>query len=262
MQYISVASGSSGNCHFVSEGSTKILIDAGLSGKKIEKNLMEHQEDLKDIKAIFVSHEHLDHIKGVGILSRRYDIPIYATQGTWDGMEKTVGSIADKNRHIIQTSGDFSIGDLQLSSFAVSHDALEPCGFVVTNGKTKIAIATDLGYVSDEVGRALMNSDLAIVESNYDDELLKYSSYPYALKTRIRSDSGHLSNIDAGKLATALVKSGITNIALAHLSKENNRPLLAEQVVRTVMEQFGITDKDVRLSILLRDFVSPKYILD
>lgn len=259
MQYISVASGSSGNCHFISQGSTKILIDAGLSGKKIETNLKSHEEEMKDVKAIFVTHEHSDHIKGVGVLSRRYDIPVYATGGTWRGMEKLIGEVSDKNRHVIETRSTLSIGDLELTSYAVSHDALEPCGFTVTNGRAKISIATDLGYVTDEVGEALMNSDLAVIEANYDDELLSYGSYPYSLKTRIRSDSGHLSNVDAGKLATALVKSGISNIALAHLSRENNRPLLAEQVVRAVMERFGITEKDVRLSILLRDFVSPKY---
>ena len=241
MQYISVSSGSSGNCHFISDGSTKILIDAGLSGKKIEKNLLEHSQELKDIQGIFVTHEHLDHIKGVGILSRRYDIPVYATEGTWRGMEEGLGNIVEKNKKIIE------IG--------------EPCGFTITDGRKKISIATDLGYVTEEVIDALQGSELVVLESNYDDELLRYSGYPYALKSRLRSNQGHLSNEDAGKLSVFLVQSGVTRIALAHLSKENNHPMLAQQVVSEMMKEQLITEKDVELSVLLRDCVSEQYIL-
>ncbi len=262
MYYISVASGSSGNCHFVREGSTKILIDAGLSGKKIQTNLAEHDEELKDVQGIFVTHEHLDHIKGVGILSRRYHIPVYATMGTWRGMDELVGNLPDENKRVISVGEDIHIGDLSLHSYAVSHDALEPCGFTVENGRQKISVVTDLGYVSEEVEAALQNSDLAIIESNYDDELLRYSMYPYSLKTRIRSRSGHLSNTEAGVLAANLVRAGIKKIALAHLSQENNRPLLAKQSVSNILERNGITEHDVELSVLLRDFISGKYCLE
>ena len=230
MQYISVSSGSSGNCHFISDGNTKILIDAGLSGKKIEKNLSEHSEDLKEIQGIFVTHEHLDHIKGVGILSRRYDIPVYATEGTWRGMEQGLGNIIEKNQKIIEIGSSIEIGTIQLNAYSVLHDALE-------------------------------GSDLVVLESNYDDELLRYSGYPYALKSRLRSNQGHLSNEDAGKLSVFLVQSGINRIALAHLSKENNHPMLAHQVVSDMMKEQLITEKDVELSVLLRDCVSEQYIL-
>ena len=253
MQYISVSSGSSGNCHFISDGSTKILIDAGLSGKKIEKNLLEHSQELKDIQGIFVTHEHLDHIKGVGILSRRYDIPVYATEGTWRGMEEGLGNIVEKNKKIIEIGDSVEVGTIQLDAYSVLHDALEPCGFTITDGRKKISIATDLGYVQ--------GSELVVLESNYDDELLRYSGYPYALKSRLRSNQGHLSNEDAGKLSVFLVQSGITRIALAHLSKENNHPMLAQQVVSEMMKEQLITEKDVELSVLLRDCVSEQYIL-
>lgn len=261
MQYISVSSGSSGNCHFISDGSTKILIDAGLSGKKIEKNLLEHSQELKDIQGIFVTHEHLDHIKGVGILSRRYDIPVYATEGTWRGMEEGLGNIVEKNKKIIEIGDSVEVGTIQLDAYSVLHDALEPCGFTITDGRKKISIATDLGYVTEEVIDSLQGSELVVLESNYDDELLRYSGYPYALKSRLRSNQGHLSNEDAGKLSVFLVQSGITRIALAHLSKENNHPMLAQQVVYEMMKEQLITEKDVELSVLLRDCVSEQYIL-
>lgn len=261
MQYISVSSGSSGNCHFISDGNTKILIDAGLSGKKIEKNLSEHSEDLKEIQGIFVTHEHLDHIKGVGILSRRYDIPVYATEGTWRGMEHGLGNIIEKNQKIIEIGSSIEIGTMQLNAYSILHDALEPCGFTITDGRKKVSIATDLGCVTKEVVGALQGSDLVVLESNYDDELLRYSGYPYALKSRLRSNQGHLSNEDAGKLSVFLVQSGINRIALAHLSKENNHPMLAHQVVSDMMKEQLITEKDVELSVLLRDCVSEQYIL-
>jgi metallo-beta-lactamase family protein yycJ len=261
MQYISVSSGSSGNCHFISDGNTKILIDAGLSGKKIEKNLWEHSEDLKEIQGIFVTHEHLDHIKGVGILSRRYNIPVYATEGTWRGMEQGLGNIIEKNQKIIEIGSSIEIGTIQLNAYSVLHDALEPCGFTITDGRKKVSIATDLGCVTKEVVGALQGSDLVVLESNYDDELLRYSGYPYALKSRLRSNQGHLSNEDAGKLSVFLVQSGINRIALAHLSKENNHPMLAHQVVSDMMKEQLITEKDVELSVLLRDCVSEQYIL-
>lgn len=261
MQYISVSSGSSGNCHFISNGSTKILVDAGLSGKKIEKNLLQHSQDLKEIQGIFVTHEHTDHIKGVGIISRRYDIPVYATEGTWRGMQDNIGGISEQNRKLITIGKSVDIGTIQLDAYSVPHDALEPCGFTITNGKKKLSIATDLGYVTKEVVKALYGSDFVVLESNYDEELLRYSGYPYSLKARLRSNQGHLSNEDAGKLAVALVKSGITRISLAHLSKENNHPMLAQQVVSDMMKEQQITEKDVALGVLLRDCVSEQYTL-
>lgn len=256
MEYISVASGSSGNCHYIAYKNTKILIDAGLSGKRIEKNLQENDKNLKDIAAIFITHEHKDHIRGAGILSRRHGIPIYATKNTWRVMKNDVGKIDDKFVRTFGIGDKICIGDLEVSSFHISHDAVDPCGFSVSDGNKRLSVATDLGKVESEAFEYLCMSDLAIIEANYDEELLQYSFYPYSLKSRIKSDTGHLSNKDAAHLALSLVKKGIERISLAHLSVENNRPSLAFQYVCEFLKQNGVTSDDVMLEVLKRDISS------
>ncbi|MGL5440462.1 MAG: MBL fold metallo-hydrolase [Filifactoraceae bacterium] len=259
MKYISVSSGSSGNCHFVKSGSTCLIIDAGISGKRIEDGLSFHDENLKKVNGIFVTHEHIDHIQGVGVISRKYDIPIYATEGTWENMVKTIGKIASHNIKEIKAGKKVDIDEVRIEAFRTSHDAKDSCGFTVTNGKKILAIATDLGYVSDEVFKAIEGANMAVVESNYDPEMLKFSSYPVNLKTRIRSEVGHLSNMECAFLSCALAKAGTERILLAHLSKENNMPLLAYQTVEEVLKSHGITGSDVGLDVLRRDKVSNVY---
>ena len=260
VRFCSLASGSSGNCHLINDDKQFILIDAGLSGKQIENKLKEVDVDPKNISAILVSHEHSDHISGVGILSRRYNIPIYANNGTWDGMECKIGKINEANINFFKTNENFSIGDFNIKPYTISHDANEPVGFSIEKNNIKISIATDLGYISDNIIEEISGSNLLILESNHDEEMLKAGSYPYSLKRRVLSNMGHLSNEAAGNAIVELVSKNVKSILLAHLSKENNFPELAIATVKNILESKKIMiGKDVELDLLHRDRVSNIY---
>lgn len=253
MKYLSLASGSNGNCHCIKKNHTGILIDVGLSGKATENALAQNDIDLSGIKAILITHEHIDHIKGVGIVSRRYDIPIYATAKTWDAIGDSIGKIQSRNQLCFEKNCPLNIEDLQIMPFETSHDAADSCGFVINDGHHRLAIATDLGCVTSTVEQAVLGSDVVILEANHDVEMLKVGSYPYALKRRVLSDHGHLSNDAAGQFAARLVHSGTRSVLLAHLSGENNIPMLAYETVASELHHNQIvTGKDVRLSVLER----------
>lgn len=262
MKYISLSSGSCGNSHYIECGDTKLIVDAGISGRKITEHLGMHGKDLCRLNAILVTHEHMDHIHAVGILSRKFDAPIYATEKTWEQMEKYVGRVPEKNIRIIRSGEAFEVGSLVAKSFSINHDAADPVGYTLHDGKRKIAIVTDLGMVTEEVFNKIKGADIAVVESNYDDEMLSYCSYTYQLKQRIRSEVGHLSNTEAGYLGIALVRSGTKKILLAHLSKESNLPQIAHQTVGTILTAQGIGPKDVGLDVMMRGKVSREYVIE
>ncbi len=255
VKFCSLFSGSSGNCLFLSAGSTKLLIEAGLSARKIAEALNSIGEDISDINAILVSHEHSDHIKGVGVLSRKFGIPVYANKSTWKAMEGLIGPLEEKNMVCFETGEAFSVGgDILVNTFPVPHDALEPVGFSFCAGGRKISIATDMGHVSAEVLDQLSASDLILVESNHDVEMLMVGPYPWHLKRRIMSDTGHLSNEMAGRLAAYLAERGTSRILLGHLSKYNNFPQLAYQTVQNALFEKNIyVGTDVMLDVALRD---------
>ncbi len=262
MKYISLSSGSCGNCHYIECKDTKLIVDAGISGRKVTENLSLHKKDLNGLNAIFVTHEHFDHIQAVGILSRRFDVPIYATEKTWEQMEKQVGNIAERNIRIFESGETFAVGDLEVDTFSISHDAADPVGYAFRDGNKKLAIATDLGMVTDEVFCKIRGADIAVIESNYDEEMLAYCNYSYHLKQRIRSDTGHLSNSEAGYLSAALVRTGTKKLLLAHLSKESNLPQIAHQAVGTILSGHGFGPQDVGLDVMLRGKVSREYIIE
>lgn len=259
MNYISLSSGSCGNSHFIEGDNTKIIVDAGISGKKIVENLSVHGKNLENLNAILVTHEHIDHIKAVGILSRKFNAPIYATDQTWEQMEAQMGKIASSNIKTFKSGDTLHIGAVKVDSFSISHDAIDPVGYAFTQDNKKIAIVTDTGMVSEEIFDKIKGSDIAVIESNYDDEMLSFCGYPPTLKQRIRSDYGHLSNSEAGYLGIALVKSGTKKLLLAHLSKDSNLPQLAFQTVGTILTSHGITPKDVGLDVIHRGKVSRLY---
>lgn len=259
MKYISVSSGSCGNCSYIESKQSKIIVDAGISGKKVIENLSMHDKDLNNLNAILVTHEHMDHIKSVGILSRKFDVPIYATEGTWNSMKDIIGNISDKNIFVIEKEKKYVIGDLEIDSFSTMHDAADSVGFLINSGKKKVSIVTDLGAVTQNVFDKVKGSDVVVVESNYDDEMLSFCSYSPSLKKRIRSDFGHLSNSEAGYLSIALVKTGTKKILLGHLSKESNIPELAFQTVGQILTSHDIGPSDVSLDVLLRGKVSKMY---
>ena len=254
-KFCSLFSGSSGNSSLIQTGKTKILVDAGVSAKKIVDSLNSLNIEPSEIDAIIITHEHSDHTVGIGTLSKKYNIPVYANKETWNELKSQSQKISEDNIKYF-TFRKFKIGDLQISPFRIPHDAVNPCGFNIYNNNKKISIATDIGHMTTEIIDKLSNSSFVLLESNYDTNTLKCSSYPYQLKQRIAGPYGHLSNDEAGKTISYLLNHGLNNIMLGHLSQENNFPELA---YKTVLEQIvdNKIDKDFSLSVADRYNISP-----
>lgn len=262
MKFCSLYSGSSGNCLYLEDNDTKILIDAGVSGKKIEQNLKKIDVKPEEITALLITHDHTDHIKGVGVLSRRFHIPVYANAGTWDIAEKALGKISPENRIVFYSDQEVYLNGLCILPFPIHHDAGEPVGFSITNGKSKIGIITDTGKITNEIQWCLKDCDLAVIESNHDVEMLKVGRYPYYLKKRILGNEGHLSNEDASKTILELVKKGLRKVLLAHLSEENNFPELAYETTSSLLVENNVkVQKDVMLEVASRFTPSTIYSL-
>ena len=200
LKFCSLYSGSSGNSLFVETPNAKILIDAGVSTKKIETALNDLEVDIHDIDAVLVTHEHSDHVKGLGTLAKKFNIPIYANQETWDAMPEIAEKVQLENQNLYKPNEKFDIGDLKVFPFSIPHDAANPCGFSIFNNKTKLTIATDLGHMDNNLLNNLKESSFILLESNYDPEILKCSKYPFILKQRIAGPNGHLSNSSANIL--------------------------------------------------------------
>ncbi|MGG7179238.1 MBL fold metallo-hydrolase [Clostridium paraputrificum] len=254
MKFCSLYSGSSGNSIFVSSKEAKILIDAGLPGKKIDEALNSIGENPRDLGGIFITHEHSDHIKGVGVLSRKYDIPIYANDKTWLAMESSIGKIKEHNIKIMDRRSTVDIGDLAIKSFIIPHDAIAPVGYSVVCDNKKVSVATDFGTFTEEIYSNIKDSEVILLESNHDVNMLKFGPYPYSLKRRILSEVGHLSNEDCGKAIVDIAKNGLgKKIILGHLSNTNNHPDLAFQTVLSVVQEYGIKQgEDILLSMANR----------
>lgn len=256
MEFCSLFSGSSGNCLYVASDRTKILVDAGLTGKKIQDGLKSIGVDPSYINAIVITHEHDDHIKSAGILSRRFNIPIYANTNTWEAMIDKIGDVKKENIKIFDDYNTFEIGDVTVIPYEIPHDAAKPCGYSFVNGRVKISVATDIGYASQTVKENIKDADLILLESNHDVEMLKVGPYPYYLKRRILSDRGHLSNEAAGYTIVDILNEKIKKVILGHLSKTNNYPQLALRTVLSILEMNNIRDGiDVDIDIALRDKV-------
>lgn len=257
VEFCSLYSGSSGNSLFVKNNDTRILIDAGVSTRKITTALNEIGESAEKIDAVLISHEHKDHIQGIKVFFKKYGVPVYANAKTWGEIEKyTQDIIPDSEKRYFTTNEEFKIKDLTIKTFPISHDAVEPVGFNLFADDKKITTATDLGYISKEVMTALDASDLLFIESNHDKEMLKMGIYPWYLKQRILSKEGHLSNDVAGKAIAYFANRGTKKFILGHLSKNNNFPELAYQTVKNILEshEISITD-DISLSIASQDNV-------
>ena len=234
MNLCSIASGSSGNCIYTGTDKTGILIDAGISAKRIEQGLASIDRKLGEVKGIFISHEHSDHIQGIGVLSRRYQIPIYGTKGTLGAIRqcKSLGNIDEDLYHEIQADEEIQIDDLTVRPFAISHDAAQPVAYRVESGGKSAAVATDLGIYDEKIIDRLQKLDVLLLESNHDIHMLQVGGYPYPLKQRILGDRGHLSNESAGKLLCELLHDDLKAVFLGHLSKENNYEELAFETVK------------------------------
>lgn len=234
MKLCSIASGSSGNCIFAASDTTNIMIDVGISGKRIEKGLGDIGYSTRDMAGILVTHEHSDHISGLGVISRRYGIPIYATRGTKEAVLncKNVGEIPQELFREIQSDAPFTIGDITVSPISISHDAAEPTAFVLRQGKKSLGVMTDLGRYDGYIVEKLQNLDVLFLEANHDVHMLEVGTYPYYLKRRILGDRGHLSNELSGQLLSEVLHDNFKTAILGHLSKENNYERLAYETVR------------------------------
>lgn len=260
IKFCSLSSGSSGNSLYISTERTSILIDAGLSGKSIEKLLKEAGASPNSIHAILVTHDHNDHIKGVGVLSRRHNIPIYANTLTWEAMENKIGEISIKNVKEFCTGEAFSIGDLYIKPYSISHDAADPVGFTFSKNRVKVAIANDLGCVTQDVIEEIKDSDFLMLESNHDLEMLKVGRYPWHLKRRIMGDKGHLSNEEAGITLVKLAERKVKRVLLGHLSMENNYPLLALETVKGILTESEVeVGRVMNIDLSFRDKISKVY---
>lgn len=252
LKFSSLYSGSSGNSLFVETENTKILIDCGVSSKKVEEALHSMNIEPTEIDGILVTHEHSDHVKGLGTFSKKFDVPIYANQETIDNMEAQIAKISKKNVKQFTVSDKFGIGDLEINPFSISHDAANPCGFNIFKDNKKISIATDIGQMDTKTIRNLEDSIFVLIEANYDPNILKYSPYPYQLKRRIASSKGHLPNEQAGKTISYLMKSGLQEAMLGHLSKENNFPELAYKTVAEELMLSNQAENPITLSVASR----------
>ncbi len=227
-----LASGSSGNCFYVGSDKSDILIDAGISCKQIAQRLNKIGKDIKNIQAVFVTHEHIDHIRGLNILSKQYNIPIYINKGTLD-----LSFINSAKANIIETDEELDFNGLNILPFSKSHDASEPVSYLIKNKSKKISVITDIGYSCENVIQSVSESDLLILEANHDVNMLKNGPYPVFLKKRIASKLGHLSNYDAALLVLEHAKNKLHHVLLSHLSINNNTPELALNTFSSIVKE-------------------------
>lgn len=236
MQIHILASGSTGNAVFIEMGGHKILIDAGISTRRIEQGLAAVGIKAGELDAVLITHEHIDHIKGLDVLGRRYQMPVYARAATW---EKIPCRNKLPSECCCELGSSLELGPMQIEAFSISHDAVDPVGFSIRQGKLKCVLATDLGEVTPVVEKALAHADTVILEANHDPVMLKEGPYPAYLKRRISGSEGHLSNQEAGQVLARVPHSGIMQVFLAHLSQHNNHPRLALQTVTEILQSHG-----------------------
>ena len=248
MLFCPLFSGSSGNATYIEAGNVRLLVDAGAAGIRVENALKLGGFDPRALNAILVTHEHTDHVAGVGILSRKYGIPVYANAACFLAMEKSTGTIAPHCTRVFETNRDFFIGEVNVLPFSTPHDAVEPVGYTFTHNRCKAGVLTDIGCMEDRLYDAVDGCELLLLESNHDIDMLNYGPYPYPLKQRILSRKGHLSNDDCGAALTRLYARGLRHAILGHLSKDNNRPELALKTVGNALTAEGVYDMSVMMS--------------
>lgn len=256
MKFVSLLSGSSGNATLISDDQTNLLIDCGASGKSIEYALIQAGSSIHEIDAILITHEHSDHTKGLGVLSRRYSIPIYATDKTHSAVTN-VGEIKPELKMSISPDCGFDIGSINVMPFPIHHDAADPVGFSFRIAGNKYSIATDTGYISKQLFDSLKGSYAILLESNHDVDMLRCGPYPFHLQQRILGKYGHLSNETAARAALELARSGTKHIMLGHLSDKNNLPEIALLETHRTLNDSGINvGSDVTLQIAQKNSVT------
>lgn len=260
MEFYSIASGSSGNCICVGDDDTHVMIDAGISGKRIEEGMNAYGYTTSDMAGLLITHEHSDHISGVGVISRKYGLPIYGTAGTLASIKRnnSLGKIDLGLFREIKTGVNFQIGSLDIYPMHISHDAADPVAYIVSSGNKRIGIITDLGYFDENIILHSMGLDAMLVEANHDVHMLEVGPYPYPLKQRILGEHGHLSNDTCAKFLNEILHDDTKHVLLGHLSKENNYPQLAYETVRVgiTMGDCPYTGSDFPIEVAPRSEVS------
>ena len=260
LQFCSFASGSSGNCYLVKNENTALLIDAGISGKKIFQYLDATRTPREMVRALLVTHEHIDHVKSLPIVTKTLpNVFAYANKTTWEHIERPV---ADEKKRYFTTGEDFYIDNFLIRPFSIPHDAAEPVGFSVYCGDSQISIVTDVGCITEDIFKEITDADLLLLEANHEKEILLMGNYPYNLKCRILGDNGHLSNVSAGECLCKLVECNHKKrrILLGHLSHENNDPSVAMLAVKnTLMESNIFPGNELAIDVVLRDSCSCIY---
>jgi len=235
-----LASGSTGNAIYVETENQRFLVDAGLSGKQMDGLFQQIGREMKNLSGILVTHEHSDHIKGIGIVARKYKLPIYANEKTWNAMSGLIGEVPAEQKFTFEMETVKSFGSLDIESFGVSHDAAEPMFYVFHHEGKKLVLITDTGYVSDRMKGIISNADAYVFESNHDVQMLRMGRYPWNIKRRILGDYGHVSNEDAAIAMSEVIGDNTKQIYLAHLSLDNNMKDLARMAVSQTLEGRGI----------------------
>ena len=253
MRFIPLCSGSSGNATYVEAGNARVLVDAGLSCRRLCQLMQQVEVDPATLTAILVTHEHVDHVKGAAVLSRKYHIPVYANADTWDSMQAALSDVYPPQRCVFQSDKPFYLKKLCVFPFTTPHDAAHSVGFTLSDGVSKCGVCTDLGHVDQRIIEILSDCGLVLIEANHDVDMLMAGPYPYNLKQRILSGRGHLCNEDCGKALAQLYGRGLRHAILGHLSAENNFPPLAIATVRGVLKDNGISETDMTIALAERD---------
>lgn len=260
MRLVSIASGSSGNCIYTGSDHTHVLVDAGISNKRMEQGLNEIGLKGSDLSGILITHEHSDHTKGLGVLSRKYGIPLYATEETLAAIagQKNLGEYPRELHRPIRPEVNFFVGDLEIQPFSVDHDAANPVAYRIRHGSKSVAIATDLGHYDQYIIDHLQGLDALLLEANHDVNMLQAGPYPYYLKQRILGSRGHLSNENAGRLLCCILHDHLKRVLLGHLSKENNYEALAFETVKLLIDQSDhpYRASDFPIAVAARDRLS------
>lgn len=266
MRLTSIASGSSGNCIYVGSDTTHLLVDVGISGKKVEAGVNELDLSMRDVDGILITHEHSDHIAGLGVIARKYQIPIYATPLTKQAILDVKAKCGDIDPDLIceiYPDDKLTIKDIVINPMNISHDAAQPVAYRFKSEGRKAAVVTDLGTFDEYTVECLKGMDVLFLEANHDVKMLEVGPYPYYLKRRILGDRGHLSNSRSGELLTKIIHDNLKTVYLGHLSKENNLPELAYESVRVEVlmnqnnsEYKGISINDIELLVANRSEVT------
>lgn len=259
-------SGSCGNCYYLSNGEDALLIDAGVGIRRLKRNVGDYGIKMGHVRGVLITHDHADHVKNAGVISKDYNFDIYATQNVHNGIDRSFmikQKVTDNHRRIIEDGVPFFIGPYEITAFTLPHDSSENVGYKIRYNNTNFCIMTDVGAVTDNVKKYIGEANHLVIEANYDPEMLRCGRYPEVLKERITSGTGHLSNIQTANVLCENFHENLRNVWLCHLSEENNHPELAKKTIETYLRSFGIiAGKDFNLEVLRRKVPTGPFLLN